>query len=702
MSEYQNKCVSVYKNLANVATVENVIVTKEDDTSTLHWEAVWSQRDLDRNAKFSYKTTGFLDKLDMKVSKSPHSTEIIGEKIVRISNDKMKRAILREVKIKDVKTQFLEIWQGNRRISSTNLTSKEKHGDVYSNAAFCCLEWSHNDETLLYVAERKKPKTGSYFKETEKYDENVCRGKEYVYHEEWGEQLVGCSHPIVVLFDLKSKAITPLEECLPDDMCASEAIWCKNDKSIVVQGLKVTPLKLGLIYCQNRPSALYEFSIESKTCVALTDTESCVFSPRLTPDGSTVVYLSTKNFGPHQQCAKMMKINLESKTKKVIVDVVNEPSAKACLQFNGLYLGNIPRNCWLDNAIVLSSVCRSNIGVFKVNVETGEVFSLEVSASHQVLCVSDGLIFASCSSPNSLPALMVGYPSGDSVNWVALDNPNQQISLACDIEWKVIQHKPTLVNQNYPGLGFESILLQPNGQKKLKGLIVNPHGGPHITYVTGFDPFTVGFCKLGYAVLRVNYRGSLGFGQNSILSLPGNVGTQDVGDVQQAAVDACEILSIDKSDVYVHGGSHGGFLTLHLIGQFPNFYAGAAVRNPVTNIASMVGLTDIMDWCFCETGLSFVTKDPAQYNYRKMVEMSPINVVNKVKSPLLMMIGSADLRVPPQQGFEYSKFLKSHGGIVKVLKYDENNHPIAEVAAEADCFVNIALWFHNVGPHNSK
>lgn len=57
----------------------------------------------------------------------------------------------------------------------------------------------------------------------------------------------------------------------------------------------------------------------------------------------------------------------------------------------------------------------------------------------------------------------------------------------------------------------------------------------------------------------------------------------------------------DAERASVCGGSHGGFLTGHLMGQYPQRFKCAGLRNPVLNMALMVGVTDIPDWCYVET-----------------------------------------------------------------------------------------------------
>ena len=243
-------------------------------------------------------------------------------------------------------------------------------------------------------------------------------------------------------------------------------------------------------------------------------------------------------------------------------------------------------------------------------------------------------------------------------------------------------------------------------EKKKPPLIVLPHGGPHGACGAGFVLSVAYLASLGFVVAYCNYRGSTGYGEAALQSLVGGAGggagVRDVADCSAIARRCVNDGICDPERVCVVGGSHGGFLGGHLVGQnavldaFSVDFKCAVLRNPVTDIGAMVASTDIPDWCFVETlGIDAYDDDPSPATLAAMRAKSPVTHVANVaarKRPVLMLIGAVDRRVPPTNGLRYAAALRAAGGVCEVRVFPEDAHGLVRPRTEFESFVSVAAF----------
>lgn len=196
----------------------------------------------------------------------------------------------------------------------------------------------------------------------------------------------------------------------------------------------------------------------------------------------------------------------------------------------------------------------------------------------------------------------------------------------------------------------------------------------------------------------VNYRGSIGYGEKFLDSLLGNIGIADVEDSGKLTQMALEQFSeeIDPKRVGVWGGSHGGFLTGHLIGhpEFKDLWGASALWNPVIDMTYMLASTDIPDWIYaCCKNEEINFAQPSAEDRTLFFERSPISSVHRVKTPALFLIGDQDQRVPPHQSYFYHTALKQMGVETKLYNYPGNGHGLMKPEEHGfDASMNIGLW----------
>jgi len=276
------------------------------------------------------------------------------------------------------------------------------------------------------------------------------------------------------------------------------------------------------------------------------------------------------------------------------------------------------------------------------------------------------------------------------------------------------------IPNRYP---VETILIQPNNARTILPLITFPHGGPHGTTSTAFSAMTTALVLEGYTISLPNYTGSLGYGDGFVkrLVVPGNCGKLDVEDCYASIRHLIEsgIAEEGPGKQFVIGGSHGGFLVAHLIGQFPDMFSAAVLRNPVI-AAGEISMSDIRDWYFSEFGIEYPLASsspglPPAANmdrssraripplvsseiYTNLLAFSPISHVDSIKVPVLLLIGSADRRVAPSQGIEFYHALKARYAIednarkVEMLIFEGESHPLDGVEAAKANFEATRQW----------
>ena len=282
-------------------------------------------------------------------------------------------------------------------------------------------------------------------------------------------------------------------------------------------------------------------------------------------------------------------------------------------------------------------------------------------------------------SPNEVFAADAGYGAP-----VRLTNSNPQLASVTLGESEVVTWKST------DGWNVEGILLKPVGYQpgQRVPLLVDVHGGPTGAHVNGFKANwgSAGqyWAGRGWAVLYPNPRGSTGYGEKFMRGNIKDWGGGDYRDVMSGVDELVRRGLADSSKLAITGWSYGGYMTGWVVSQTGRFKA-AMMGAGLVDMVSMYGTTDIPG--YIGTFYDGMPQLDGTLNNKSLEfyrSRSAISYSDKVTTPLLMLHGGSDERVPIGQPMEYLRNLKDRGKTAELVFYPREGHGLSEYYHQMD------------------
>jgi dipeptidyl aminopeptidase/acylaminoacyl peptidase len=343
-----------------------------------------------------------------------------------------------------------------------------------------------------------------------------------------------------------------------------------------------------------------------------------------------------------------------------------------------------------DGALYFSALQKTASHLFRLDPATGRIarvsapdaliggsFSLSRDAAHVAFVAA---------SPTTVPEVFVSAARPFA--------PRKLSDMTAQLAGLVIGTREVISWTSTDGATIEGVLIKPVGfdPTKKHPLLVQIHGGP-----TGIDRPTLPDARYyptdvwvgrGALVLKVNYRGSAGYGEKFRQLNVRNLGVGDAWDVI-SGVDALIARGwVDPARVASMGWSQGGYISAFLTTSSDRF-AAISVGAGISNWATYYYNTDITPFTIQYLG-DDPADDPAIY-----AKTSPMTYIRQAKTPTLIQHGENDRRVPIPNAYELRQGLEDRGVPVRMVVYKGFGHGITKPKAMRAVMRHNLEWFNH-------
>ncbi|MBX9620645.1 MAG: S9 family peptidase [Alphaproteobacteria bacterium] len=451
---------------------------------------------------------------------------------------------------------------------------------------------------------------------------------------------------------------------------------------------KVAFVGIAPIWKSGTKATLYLLDLEKDKLTEVDEVIGFLGDLSFSPNGQKLAFIRADGFGTQETPLKSFK-DQEPPT----IQIVDLNTGKT-VSIDAVDIWHIAG--WTENnkALIITKQVRTKQQVFSLDIETKKLTLMEVP---DLACVYTPTFSSNSKyiafSGEDLHLLSASYISNmDSFSPKRISALNEKINLtplkATPITWK-----------SYDGLEIEGILTTPQGytEGQKVPLVVSIHGGPagvesqRFIGKTSFGAFSPAvFASQGYAVLFVNYRGNLGYGEKFQDIDYKDLGGGDYQDVMTGVDHLVNKGIADPDQLFLRGHSYGGFLTAWAIGHTNRFKA-AVVDAGTVDWISDIALKDVSTpW---EALLGGAYWDDYEF-WRKA---SPIRYTANIKTPTLILQGENDKRIPTNQSMQLYSALKSRKIPTRLVYYKGEGHGLHSPIALRDAMNEMLTWIKTYG-----
>ena len=400
--------------------------------------------------------------------------------------------------------------------------------------------------------------------------------------------------------------------------------------------------------------------------------------PRWSPDGTQIVFLSSMGRNPFFAInTRLAIVSAEGGTPRSLTDSFDE---------------NPGLIDWRQDGIYFSAFQKTAAHLFKLDPATGKIVRISEPDNLMAGFVSisrDGQKIAfTASSPTSLSEVYVS----DARKFA----PRKLTSMTDQTKNFTLGTRELVTWKSTDGTSIEGVLIRPADfdPGKKYPLLCIIHGGPTGTdRPTLLSPDTLTYpsdiwVARGAVILKVNYRGSAGYGEAFRTLNVRNLGVGDAWDVISGVDNLIARGFIDRNKVACMGWSQGGYISAFLTASSDRF-AAISVGAGISDWATYYYNTDITPFTIQYLGNNPVD-DPEIYQ-----KTSPIAYIKKARTPTLIQHGELDRRVPIANAYQLRQALENRGVKVEMIVYKGFGHGINKPKAQRAVMQHNLGWFNH-------